>query len=1468
MFDGSDLTAAANFEGGSGNDTLTGGSGNDTLKGNAGNDTLIGGTGDDVLTGGSGNDTLSGGVGQDRATFTGLMSNYLFSHSAGGLVVTDTLGGEGSDTLVGIETLSFSDGDLQVALVDGKYTLSGSALAESITIDGTVGLAVQGGSGNDILTGGSGDDALSGDAGNDTLKGEAGADQLRGGAGNDTLYADSSDTVIEGGLGTDTLHVEGTTGVTIGAGAGIETAFGNVGDDVFDGSDLTAAANFEGGSGNDTLTGGSGNDTLKGNAGNDTLIGGTGDDVLTGGSGNDTLSGGVGQDRATFTGLMSNYLFSHSAGGLVVTDTLGGEGSDTLVGIETLSFSDGDLQVALVDGKYTLSGSALAESITIDGTVGLAVQGGSGNDILTGGSGDDALSGDAGNDTLKGNVGADQLRGGAGNDTLYADSLDTVIEGGAGMDTLHVEGSMGVTIGAGAGIETAYGNVGDDVFDGSDLTAAANFEGGSGNDTLTGGSGNDTLKGNAGADQLRGGSGNDTLYADSSDTVIEGGLGTDTLHVEGSMGVTIGAGAGIETAYGNVGDDVFDGSDLTAAATFAGGSGNDTLTGGSGNDILYGDLLNDPNSSTSQWASSATASGVYSSNYAISKATGAPSDTHSYSYQNSWIAPSNGTSWLNVTYDTPVYATGITIYESLRNGSVFQIDLLDSYNITQETLTVSDNTQSVPYQDSSWDNSKFVLNFPATSYLVSSVKIYVNNVYSTPPAHHVVGIDAVELRANNIISGNDTLAGGAGDDILHGGTGFDIATFTGLMSNYRFSHSAAGLIVNDVVGSEGSDTLSHVEQLSFANGDIQVAFANGQYTLSGGHLADNITVNGTTGFILAGQAGNDTLIGGTGDDVLTGGSGNDTLSGGVGQDRATFTGLMSNYLFSHSAGGLVVTDTLGGEGSDTLVGIETLSFSDGDLQVALVDGKYTLSGSALAESITIDGTVGLAVQGGSGNDILTGGSGDDTLKGQAGADQLRGGAGNDILYADSSDTVIEGGAGTDTLHVEGSTGVAIGAGAGIETAYGNVGDDVFDGSDLAVAANFEGGSGNDALTGGSGDDTLSGDAGDDTLKGNAGADQLRGGAGNDTLFADSFDTVIEGGLGTDTLHVEGSTGVTIGAGAGIEAAFGNVGNDVFDGSDLTAAANFSGGAGDDILTGGSGDDTLKGETGADQLRGGAGNDTLKGETGADQLRGGAGNDTLYADSSDTVIEGGTGTDTLHVEGLTGVTIGAGAGIETAFGNVGNDVFDGSDLTAAANFSGGAGNDILTGGSGDDTLKGNAGADQLRGGAGNDTLYADSLDTVIEGGAGTDTLYVEGSTGVTIGAGAGIETAFGNVGNDVFDGSDLTAAANLSGGAGNDILTGGSGNDTLKGNAGADQLRGGSGNDTLYADSLDTVIEGGLGTDTLHVEGSMGVTIGAGAGIETAYGNVGNDVFDGSDLTAAANLSGGAGNDILTGWFWQ
>ena len=78
-------------------------------------------------------------------------------------------------------------------------------MAESITIDGTVGLAIAGGDGNDTLTGGAGRDILSGDDGYHILRGEAGAEQLRCGPGDDNLYAYWAVTNMVGGSVTYTL---------------------------------------------------------------------------------------------------------------------------------------------------------------------------------------------------------------------------------------------------------------------------------------------------------------------------------------------------------------------------------------------------------------------------------------------------------------------------------------------------------------------------------------------------------------------------------------------------------------------------------------------------------------------------------------------------------------------------------------------------------------------------------------------------------------------------------------------------------------------------------------------------------------------------------------------------------------------------------------------------------------------------------------------------------------------------------------------------------------------------------------------------------------------------------------------------------------------------------------------------------------------------------------------------------------
>lgn len=83
-----------------GNDTITGSTGNEYLKGYAGNDTLIGG---------AGNDTLDGGAGTDTASFSGASSNFTVTKTGNGYTVTDKTGALGTDTLVNVERLQFTD---------------------------------------------------------------------------------------------------------------------------------------------------------------------------------------------------------------------------------------------------------------------------------------------------------------------------------------------------------------------------------------------------------------------------------------------------------------------------------------------------------------------------------------------------------------------------------------------------------------------------------------------------------------------------------------------------------------------------------------------------------------------------------------------------------------------------------------------------------------------------------------------------------------------------------------------------------------------------------------------------------------------------------------------------------------------------------------------------------------------------------------------------------------------------------------------------------------------------------------------------------------------------------------------------------------------------------------------------------------------------------------------------------------
>ncbi|UAX94954.1 cadherin-like domain-containing protein [Ensifer adhaerens] len=433
---------------------------------------------------------------------------------------------------------------------------------------------------------------------------------------------------------------------------------------------------------------------------------------------------------------------------------------------------------------------------------------------------------------------------------------------------------------------------------------------------------------------------------------------------------------------------------------------------------------------------------------------------------------------------------------------------------------------------------------------------------------------------------------------------------------------------------------------------------------------------------------------------------------------------------------------------------------------------------------------------------------------------------------------------------------------------GTEGDDVMRGTpqkDIIAALGGDdivyGREADDIILGGSGDDTLIGGDGNDTLYGEAGNDRLYGGRGNDILF---------GGTGDDHLY-------------------GEEGDDILLGE-----------AGDDYLSGGDGDDRLFGEEGRDVLDGDAGNDLLDGGAGSDRLTGGAGKDTVLAGAGDDIIvtglsaeearsalppssdgndhySGGEGHDTLDASSAretvvidlqagtaTGAEIGSDTidSIESVIAGSGDDQLKGND--ADNTFVGGAGNDVVSAGAGDDTIivavqapssQGDDGDDHYDGGTGNDTLDA---------GSARETVIIDLEAGIATGAEIGSDT--------------LANIENVIAGSGNDVITGDDGCNTLIGGNGDDVVSGGGGNDTIVVVAFDgsgdadhdgnDSYSGGDGIDTLDLSALVqAVLADMEAGIATGE-EIGEDRIDDFEIIVGGRgsdrISGSRGNDMLFG----
>jgi len=1124
-----------------------------------------------------------------------------------------------------LPVITFSDTHLQVDadhtgwtnghFVQGSVSQYNTAEADhaAATLGANDG-EVDGTSGDDMLDGGSGDDVVRGGDGDDDYQASGGTDTYDGGDGQDVL------TIFGRSSGFD-FHwqADGSVVATSRSGAEGITTLINV-EDVYSVTEnqsytIEELAGDFGTSGNDSL--------ISGTARGDHLFGLAGDDTLFGGEGDDLLNGGDDDDTARYTGNSDDYrVYLDATGALTVEALTGSDGKDILVDIETIEFVGDTTMLTMIDvpALGTSSADLVEGNARANRLFGLGdndtLDGGEGDDILEGGTGDDIYLYEAGdgNDvivekTVK-DVSYDVL------DLSSLDPEDVVLTRGGGKDDAN---DLLIRIVATDEVIRVVGQFSDAYWDTAGIEEIR-FDGSVTWDRLT-------ITQNA---HLVGTAGNDALYGNDYGATVEAGTGDDTIHSR------------------NGGDTIM----------FAAGGDDDTLidTGSYDGDTLVLTGLDIADVSLSRDHRDLTITIT---------ATG---ETFTVIDQ--------------FKIGEPDEYGGMAIYEQGLEYIQFETDGtldIDGFGALA-TAGPIDGTSG----DDTIISSRFVDTINGgkgndTLYAYGTVEgDYLNGDEGNDQLFGSYYAD--ELNGGD---DNDTLTGGEGDDLLDGGDGTDTARYLGPSENYVVYYNEMGaLLVQDVVGYEGTDELNGIESIYFADDDVTITTAS---TPEVGTSSDD-TVEGN------GRANR--LFGLDGNDTLEGDGGNDATNGGDGTDTARYAGDSTDYtVFYNELGELIVEDMVGTDGVDTLIDIESIAFIGDSVTLGLVD--IPALGTESSELVEGNGRANRLFAFG-GDDTIDGGTGDDTLAGGDGSDTYLIGSGDgddvivelsgssdadvlDLSWLDPGDIEVyrsgkEQGAGDlfikivatgDVIRVVGQFDGSDWSKEGIETI-------LFDSS---VTWDRETMASNAAITGTSGNDSIfaSAEAGA-TIDAREGNDTIHSFNGADTVLfrsGDGDDVFINTSSQTDTLVLEGldiadltivrdeydliltitATGdsMTIIDQYGSNYGFGTFVFDT-DGSldpfqigllatplpvnGTNKADYISGTDFGDIINAGGGNDMIWGYGSdlGDILNGDAGDDWIEGSGASDELNGGADDDTLIGGAGDDTIDGGDGYDIVHFAG--------------------------------------------------------------------------------------------------------------------------------------------------------------------------------------------------------------------------------------------
>ncbi|HEY4136577.1 MAG TPA: peroxidase family protein [Alphaproteobacteria bacterium] len=981
------------------------------------------------------------------------------------------------------------------------------------------------------------------------------------------------------------------------------------------------------------------------------------------------------------------------------------------------------------------------------------------------------------------NEAADNL----GNDPLGGSILTPLVirnnPATVGPDTnyLRYTGDQHVVLGGTDGADIIVSSEGDDTIFGD--AGNDNLEGGAGNDIINGGDGDDIIRDLGGDENIKAGAGNDVVHAGPGLDLVLGGSGQDFVVLGTDMGSEVFGGEGndfilgnknAERILGNEGDDwietgTFDGApgdnfdeifardSIRGNDVFLGDGGFDEFIGEGGDDIMVGSpgVGKMIGMSGFDWS-------IYKDN-----TVGTNADLLREAFDAAPIPPSN---------------SALDVYEAVEglSGSAFDDILLGSEDDATTMLPLAQGGSS--------------------GYLGSALD--AQGIQLISGLQGVLGAGVTSFATGNIIlggDGNDLIEGRGGDDIIDGDKWLNVrisvrANIDGTGVEIDSADKMTELVVQMFNRTYNPGQLQIVREILTADGtgDIDTARFSGNlsdYTVTqlsptSVRLVDNRGIDSTTiGDVVTNVEAFQFLDGtvsfrqlvNLAPEITTNAGNPVTLS--VNENTAAATLVLDVNATDPNVGDVLAWSITGGNAQ----GLFTINAATGVISLAASpDYEALLALGATGQVLTVSVTDGLLtdtlqvtvniadVQEGP---VVTGpatlvASTEDMLRTITVAELTANATGVGVLSIQnltaSSGTLVTNPDGSWTLTPTLNDDTAVTLTYNIVDSTGSTPTTAS--LDLLGMPDLTGTGGANTLNGNGtaqqfhangGNDDISGAGGNDIIFGDAGNDEAAGGTGNDIFVATINDNNDEYNGGAD---IDTYNLARTSANATINLTTGTASSTQTGNDTLVSVEN---------VVGSRGANTITGSTADNRLEGGFGNDVINGAGGNDTLIGGFGNDTFnYAmgGGADSV-DGGLGTDILNVTG---------SGVSETL----DVVYNGTSLT------------------------------QVAGGAvvGVETVNA-NLST------GTDTLSYAGTAaanGVTVNLGAatptasgfasilGVENVTGGAGNDSITG---TAAVNvLLGGAGTDTLTGGGADDELSGGTGVDNLFGGTGNDDFnFAD---------------------------------------------------------------------